>query len=207
MRDQQQRAAVVREPALEPHHGVEVEMVGRLVEQQQVRAADQRAREVEAHAPAAREIRDRAVEVGRRRSRARPETRRAGARTVTVDAFEPGMAGLRARARRALRPPLPVARSTPRNSSSPSSTNSIAGCRQRRGVLRDGGDTPVARHVAIARLAVQLAAQQREQARLAAAVGADDAHVPARVYLQRGVLDQATRAASQGELSKLDQDG
>jgi hypothetical protein len=59
VRDQEQRARVALEPVLEPQHRVEVEVVGRLVEQQQVGARRERLREVEAHAPAAREARDR----------------------------------------------------------------------------------------------------------------------------------------------------
>ena len=41
------------EPVLEPQHGVEVEVVGRLVQQQEVRTAHQRLREVQPHPPAA----------------------------------------------------------------------------------------------------------------------------------------------------------
>ncbi len=153
VRNQEQRAAVVRKPALDPHHGVEVEMVGRFVEQQQVRTADQRAREVEAHAPAAREIRDRAVEVGHGEAEPGHETRRAGARTVTVDAFEPGMEVCKR---------VPVVRCVRRCNGALDAAQFLVAvqheldCRlgQRRGVLRDRGDTPVARHVAIARLAV-----------------------------------------------------
>jgi hypothetical protein len=51
--DQHQGAAVVAEPLLEPDHRVEVEVVGGLVEQQQVGAAHQRLGQVEAHPPAA----------------------------------------------------------------------------------------------------------------------------------------------------------
>ena len=69
VRDEEQRAGIAREPVLEPEHGVEVEVVGRLVEQQQVRAAHQRLREIEAHAPAAGEAGDR---LARARGSAKP---------------------------------------------------------------------------------------------------------------------------------------
>ena len=89
VRDQQQRAAVAREPALEPDHGVEVEVVGGFVEQQQVGPAHQRLRQVQAHAPAAREIGDGSFEV--RRLEAEPREQRGCARpgAVAVDRFEP----------------------------------------------------------------------------------------------------------------------
>ena len=61
VRDQQQRARVLEQPLLQPQHRVEVEVVGRLVEQQQVARRHQRARQVQAHAPAAGEFLDRAL--------------------------------------------------------------------------------------------------------------------------------------------------
>ena len=98
-----------------------------------------------------------------------------------------------------------IARSTARSSTSPSSTNSTAGCGSGGVSWLDGGDAPVARHQAVAGLGVQFAAQQREQARLAAAVRADEADPPAGVELQVGVLDQAAGAAGERELPELDQ--
>ena len=53
--DEHHGAVVLGEKALEPLDGVDVEMIGRLVEQQQIRLADQRARQQHAAAPAARQ--------------------------------------------------------------------------------------------------------------------------------------------------------
>ncbi len=50
--NQQQRALIAAEPALEPDDRVQIQMIGRLVEQQQIRTADQRLGEVQPHAPA-----------------------------------------------------------------------------------------------------------------------------------------------------------
>ena len=69
VRDEQQRAGIAREPVLEPQHGIEVEVVGGLVEQQEVRAAHQRLREIEPHPPAAGESRDRIAVASTRGSR------------------------------------------------------------------------------------------------------------------------------------------
>jgi hypothetical protein len=51
MRDHQQRARIASQPVLQPHHGVEIQVISRLIEQQQVTATHQRLRKVEAHAP------------------------------------------------------------------------------------------------------------------------------------------------------------
>ena len=63
VRDEHERAAVELEEALEPVHGGEVEVVGRLVEEQEVRLAREDARELRAHAPAAGERRERLREL------------------------------------------------------------------------------------------------------------------------------------------------
>ena len=46
MGDQQQGSGIALKPRLEPDHRIEVEMVGRLVEQQQVGPAHQRTRQI-----------------------------------------------------------------------------------------------------------------------------------------------------------------
>ena len=64
-------ASIVDELLLEPLHRLHVEVVRRLVEQEQVGAAGERARERGARQLAAGEGLEAAVEVARRRSRAR----------------------------------------------------------------------------------------------------------------------------------------
>ena len=61
--DEKDRAVVAREELLEPADALEVEVVGRLVEQQQVGVAQQQLRERDAHLPAAREVAGGLVEV------------------------------------------------------------------------------------------------------------------------------------------------
>ncbi len=70
MRDQDDRVRVGREVFLQPVAGFEIEMVRRLVEQQQARASEQQLRERDTHLPAARERLARAFEV--RRSETEP---------------------------------------------------------------------------------------------------------------------------------------
>ena len=60
VRDQQRGAGEAGEPRLQPQRGLQVEMVGRFVEQQQVGVGEQRGRQRHAHAPAAGEFLDRA---------------------------------------------------------------------------------------------------------------------------------------------------
>jgi len=55
MGDEQQCTRVGTQPVLQPQHRVEVEVVGGLVEQQQIGAAHQGPRQVKTHAPAAGE--------------------------------------------------------------------------------------------------------------------------------------------------------
>jgi len=50
--DQQQGAAVVFQPGLQPDHRIQIQVVGRLVQQQQIGATHQGACQVQAHAPA-----------------------------------------------------------------------------------------------------------------------------------------------------------
>jgi hypothetical protein len=66
VRDEQKRSGIAREPVLEPQHGVQVEVIGRFVEEKEIRPAHQRLRQVEPHPPAAGECRDR-VAMARRR--------------------------------------------------------------------------------------------------------------------------------------------
>jgi hypothetical protein len=54
---------------------------------------------------------------------------------------------------------------------------------------------------------VQLAAQEAEQAGLAAAVGAGEADLPAGVDLQAGAFDEGLDATGEAEVAELDHGG
>ena len=56
VRDQKQRPWILAQPGFQPQDGVEVQMIGRLIEQQEVRAAHERLRYIETYAPAAGEF-------------------------------------------------------------------------------------------------------------------------------------------------------
>ena len=65
MRDEEARAGIAREEILQPLDALGVEMVGRLVEDQEIRPREQRAAERDAPLLAAAERADEAVERGR----------------------------------------------------------------------------------------------------------------------------------------------
>ena len=91
MRDDDERAGVALQPVLDPDDRVEVEMVGRLVEQQQVGRAHERLREVQPHAPAAREARDRLRHLLVREAQAAQQLLRARAHRVGVGVAQRGV--------------------------------------------------------------------------------------------------------------------
>jgi hypothetical protein len=68
--DQDERAVVALEEVAEPRHRRQVEVVGRLVEQQHVGALEQQRREHRAHLPAARELAQVAIVIGDREAQA-----------------------------------------------------------------------------------------------------------------------------------------
>ena len=61
--DEDQRSRIALQPLLQPDHRIEIEVVSRFIEQQQIGAADQRLGEVKAHTPAAGKIADRPLKL------------------------------------------------------------------------------------------------------------------------------------------------
>ena len=72
--------------------------------------------------------------------------------------------------------------------------------RDRGRFLRDVRDRPRRRQLDVAGVGVQLAAQERKQARLAAAVGADQAHLVPGVHGEARALEEALRAAGERQV-------
>jgi len=86
--DEQQRTAPRSEVVLEPGDGVDVEVVGWLIEDQHIRVAQQEAGECHPHPPAAGELLDRAfVPVGRK-AQSGKDTMRLGLERVAAVGFE-----------------------------------------------------------------------------------------------------------------------
>ena len=78
MADDQDGAAIALEEVLQPHHAFEVEIVGGLVQQQQIGRREQDRRQRHAHAPAAGKFRGRAAAGLPPKSPGRPESPRRG---------------------------------------------------------------------------------------------------------------------------------
>ena len=84
MADHDQRAGVALEPSLQPHQRVEIEVVGRFIEQQQIGRAHQCPRQLQAHPPAARETVDRLCEFAHLEAEAENQRLSAGFRVVSA---------------------------------------------------------------------------------------------------------------------------
>ena len=196
VRDQEQRARIRRQPALQPHDGIEVQVVGRLVQQQQVGAAHQRPRHVQPHPPAARERAHRPALIVAVESQPVHQRRRAAGGVIAADGrvaavqvaelhaviglFGPCQCGFdRAQLR------IPIQHELDRLA--------LAGIQ----LLRHIGDRQLRGHVETAALGRELATHQFQQARLAAAVLAGDADLLAAKQAEGGALEQHAFAAAQ----------
>ncbi len=202
--DDDQRARVALEPVLQPEDGVQVQVVGGLVQQQQVGRAHEGLGQVEAHAPAAGEAGHRLGHLGLGEAQAGEELLAPGLHRVGVGVLEGGvefadavavMGGFRFRQFRFQTAQGGVA------------VDGVVqgGALQGRGLLGHVGDAPAGGKVQIAPVRVQLAPQEGEQAGLARAVGADEAHLLPRVEGEVGPLQQGLGAPDEGEGLEADQ--
>jgi hypothetical protein len=89
--DDEDAAAIALEIILEPQHAFEIEIVCRLVEQQQVGRGEQNPRERHAHAPAAGEFGAGTLLLGRRKAEAGQDRGRTRGRRIGVDRFKAGV--------------------------------------------------------------------------------------------------------------------
>src|SRR5690606_40333283 len=76
--------------------------------------------------------------------------------------------------------------------------------REPRRLLSDMGDDPAGGDLEIALVGMELVAQQREQARLAAAVGAGEADPPAGMDLHAGAVDEDFGATGEAQVAEAD---
>ena len=89
--DDDHRARIARDMVLKPERAFEIEIVGRLVEQQQVGLGEQGGGERHPHAPAAGEFGARALLFGMRKAQARKDFGGARRRRMGADVGEPGL--------------------------------------------------------------------------------------------------------------------
>ena len=196
VRYDQQDAFVAFQPALEPQDGRQVQVVGWLVEQQDVGPAHECASEIEPHPPAAGKRTHRVGVLVGREPEAVQQTRRARLGRKAVDGLHafvqdmevrPGRVGLTLGNGGLDLPQLVV------------TVHDVidGGAVAARAFLRDVGNLTAGVQHEFAAVRLQLAEEHREQRRLATAVGADHADPLAGVSLEAGVFDQDLAAASQ----------
>ena len=88
VRNHQQRARERAEPFLQPDDGVEIQVVGGLIQEQQVGARAQRARHGQSHPPAARKLRDFALMIRGFEAEPMHDGRRSRSGAITVDCLQ-----------------------------------------------------------------------------------------------------------------------
>ena len=201
VRDQQQRARVLQQPLLQPQHRIEVEVVGGLVEQQHVGRRHQRARQVQAHAPAARERGHRALLDLGREPQAVQQLPRARGAVVAAHFLQPVV-------RLGHRLPVLVGEGVGFGlqglvHDGVAGQHEVDGrVRQRGHFLGDAGDAQARGQVQVATVGFHLAAHGGEQGRFAGAVAADHAHPPTGVQGHVDIGQQQAFAPAEGEIAK-----
>ena len=180
MRDHQQHARILEQPLFKPEHGIQIEMVGRLIEQEQIARHHQGTREIEAHAPAAGKFRHRALMGRGRKAEAMQQLAGTRLRVITVD-----FGHLLVRDGNCI--PI-LDRHRGLFGHQHGMHLGIAGddevdrrIRQGWGFLGDAGDAQLRRFLQIARICLDLTENGSEQTGLATAVATDHADAPARV--------------------------
>jgi hypothetical protein len=187
----------------EPHECIEVEVVGGFVEQQQVRRAHQRARELQAHAPAAGKAVHRRVELRRLEAQAEQQRLRPCACIEGAGLFE---RQVRMRHGFAVVSGLGGSKFLLRREQGQIAVEHVAGSPLAGlgHVLRDFADAPLRRQIDIAGVGMQAVRQQCEQARLAGAVAADEACLLSGVEREARALQHDLGAAAQGDVAHGD---
>ena len=186
MADDDHRARIVRQMVFQPQRAFEIEIVGRLVQQQQIRRREQRRGERHAHAPAAGKFGDRPGLVRGRKSEPAQDRRRARRRGMGIDIDQPGLdlgdtigivGGFGLMQQR-------IALQIGLQHDVDEAFRAVGG------FLRQAADAPARRQRDAAGLHRQLAADGVKQRRFADAVAADETDARAGHDLHRAVVDQ-----------------
>ena len=176
VRDEDDGAAVVGEEGLEPGDGFDIEVIGRLVQQQQIRLADERARQQHAALPPARQ------RVDNRRRRQRQPRHHHVRLVMTL--------------------PLVVRVERPQAVADHRGHRAI---RRQRHVLLQPRHANARLPQDEARVRLQVAAQDLQQRGLAGAVAADDGDALAGVNLEGDLVDERQMAEGDGNTVERDE--
>ena len=190
--NQQQGARVAFQPAFQPEDRIEVQVVGGLVEQQQVGRAHQRLRQVEAHAPATGEVADPAFHLRRLETQPGQQLARAGVGAVAVGVVQ---FGVQARLGGAVVGRLGGGQLALDTAQLDIAIKHIVHRQTLEVVdlLAHVGDAPAGWQLAFAAIGTQFAAQQGEQAGLAGAIGADQTGLLTGMQGEVGLVQQTLR--------------
>ena len=186
MADDDHGARIVRQMIFEPQRALEVEIVGRLVQQQQVGRREQRRGERNAHPPAAGKFLASARLIRGRKSEAAEDRSGAGGRRMGVDVDQPGLD---------IRDPVRIVGGV----GFPQQRIALEvglehdldqAFRPVRGFLGEAADAPARRDRDGTAFDRQFAADRRKQRRFADPVAADEADAGARHDLRGAMIDQ-----------------
>ncbi|MNM42933.1 hypothetical protein D3C81_537830 [compost metagenome] len=172
--NQQQRARVTLEPVFQPEDRIKVQVVGRLVEQQQVGRAHQGLGQVQTHPPATGEVTYTAVHLLVGEAQTGQQFACPGIGGVAVSAVEFDM---QTRQRSAVMGSFRSSKVRLNLAQADITIKHIIDSQpvERVDLLAHVRDTPVGRQQTVARVRRQLTAQQGEQAGFTGAIGADQA--------------------------------
>ncbi|OIQ74318.1 hypothetical protein GALL_440340 [mine drainage metagenome] len=201
VRNDQQQTGIARQPLLQPDQGVEIEVIGRLVEQQAVAGREKRLRQGQPHAPAAGETVDRVGQFSG--FEAQPQNQRLGARRCVVGT---GILQRHVGVRHAVIVVGGLGGADfllCRQQGDVAINDEIGGRLIRlRHVLRHLAHAPVRRNEVFAAVLVQVAVEQGEQRGLASAIAPDQTDFFARIKGHAGGVKQHFGTAAQSQIFK-----
>ena len=201
--DDQEGARKAPQPGLEPHDRVEIEVIGRLVEEQEVRRRGERARHGRTHPPAAGQRIQAPRLVARRETESAQDSARERFGGIPVDGLQ-----LRVRRRCRHRIATALAARQPRTDRRDARVSAhdvvdeprLAGRR----ILGDRRDRESVRQLDLPAVGLQLAQQQGEEARLARPVRAHDTDLLLPLHQQAGAGEHGNASAAKLDLVESD---
>ena len=201
--DDEQGAGVTLEPAFQPDQRIQIEVVGRFVEQQQIAGAHEGARQLQAHAPAARKAVDWPLQLINLKAQPQYQHLRARLRIVRARVLQHGVCVGNGHA---IAAGLGCAQLGLRLlQAGVAAQHKVGGAFSRFGhVLRNLRHAPGSGHGNIAAVFVQRAVEQAEQAGFARAVAPHQRHFFARVDGERCAIQQHLGAALQRDVAESD---
>ncbi len=201
MGDRDDRAWIPGQPALEPDDGVEVEVIGRFVQQEQVAGHEQRARQVQSHAPAARQRIDGLLGGQFAEAQAGQQLLDSGMRTGVAGHLERFVSVRQRHAVVGLRGEQLAARGLQRLVGS---LDEAPGWGVATGHVLLQAHDPHRRRIDVAAVQRNFADQRAQQRRLPAAVRADQGDAFSGCDRHIGVFDQHASAARKADASQPD---